>query len=242
MTQSIVNWPVLPADRQSRLLLALPLFLQAAVDALECELDPWQFSVPLRELREIGLLGIDVRWLIAQGIVNHAAEIEGQDVGRRLHKRMANLAITDASCFLITEVGRRWAEHLSSVQTTPARPENSVGESSPPPLPFWDAARRELRWNGHLVKVYRVPAPSQELILSVFAEEGWSPMIDDPLPREHGILPEQRLQAAVRGLNRNQLTRAIRFFRNGTGKGIRWEAWNKQDGTRQDRIDRSTLE
>jgi hypothetical protein len=74
-----------------------------------------------------------------------------------------------------------------------------------------------------LVKKFRVPAPSQEAVLNAFEEEeGWPVRIDDSLPADHGLDQVQRLYDAVRGLNRNQRHRLIRFHRDGNGQGVSW--------------------
>src|SRR5687767_8848755 len=55
----------------------------------------------------------------------------------------------------------------------------------PAPAPsdvFWDAQRCELRVGEELVKKFRRPADIQQAILIAFAEQGWPPRIDDPLP------------------------------------------------------------
>src|SRR4029079_19770564 len=89
--------------------------------------------------------------------------------------------------------------------------------------PEWNASRRELRYQGQVIKHYRVPAENQELILSAFQEEGWPHCIDDPLPQDGEVDPKQRLQATIKSLNRNQLVRLIRFHGNGNGSQVYWE-------------------
>jgi hypothetical protein len=92
-----------------------------------------------------------------------------------------------------------------------------------PGRPVWDARRRELRWDGKLVKRFRTPASCQECILAAFEEDGWPPQIDDPLPPGGTQTPQDRLHDAVRALNGHQLDARIHFFRDGTGQGICWE-------------------
>jgi len=90
--------------------------------------------------------------------------------------------------------------------------------------PEWNAGRRELRYDGKVVKRYRVPAANQQVILSVFQEMGWPECIDDPLSPDGEHDPKQRLQATIKSLNRSQLVEAVRFHGNGTGSQIYWEA------------------
>jgi hypothetical protein len=79
-----------------------------------------------------------------------------------------------------------------------------------------------LRFRGKLVKQYSRPSPNQELILAAFQEEGWPPRVDDPLPPCDDQEPRQRLRDAIKNLNRGQHHGIIRFFGDGTGRGIRW--------------------
>lgn len=91
------------------------------------------------------------------------------------------------------------------------------------PVPEWDGARHEFRLGERIVKVFKVPSPNQEKILTAFQEEGWPPRIDDPLPPTLSIDPKQRLHDTIKSLNRSQKHRLIRFLGDGSGQGIRWE-------------------
>ena len=90
-------------------------------------------------------------------------------------------------------------------------------------IPHWDPAARVLRVGGHVVKRYRVPSSTQEVILASFQEEGWPARLDDPLPPLHKGCSKDRLRDAIRHLNANQKNRLIRFRGDGTGQGILWE-------------------
>ena len=94
-------------------------------------------------------------------------------------------------------------------------------------LPVWDG--RSLWLGRKLVKRFGQPATSQTLILAAFQEQGWASRIDDPLPGGDNVDPRERLKEAVRGLNRFQKNRLIRFFRDGTGKGVMWELIDAKD-------------
>lgn len=92
-----------------------------------------------------------------------------------------------------------------------------------PPIPRWDGATRTLWLGSVLVKQFKVPARNQELILSVFAEDGWPESIDDPLPPTTDTDPKLRLRDAISRLNRNQKQRLLRFHGNGNGRAVHWE-------------------
>jgi len=74
------------------------------------------------------------------------------------------------------------------------------------------------------VKQFKQPAPSQETILASFEEEGWPERIDDPLPQQLGVCEKQRLHQTIINLNRYQREELIRFFGDGTGNGVCWDA------------------
>ena len=82
--------------------------------------------------------------------------------------------------------------------------------------PFWNPSLRELWLGNRLVKRFTKPAEFQTRILDVFQEEGWPPVIDDPLP-------PGKLHNAVAGLQARQLEARIRFYRTGMKTQIRWE-------------------
>jgi hypothetical protein len=90
--------------------------------------------------------------------------------------------------------------------------------------PIWDRHVRELYLGEELVKRFRVPANNQQTVLDVFQEEGWPPVIDDPLPPCVEECPTRRLQATIRSLNRNRISETLRFFGNGSGEAIGWES------------------
>lgn len=90
--------------------------------------------------------------------------------------------------------------------------------------PSWHPERRELYWNGTLIKRFKVPSPNQETVLTVFEEENWPIRIDDPLPVSDGVVPKRRLQDTIKSLNRNQRKSLIKFRGDGSGEGIMWES------------------
>lgn len=202
-------WPRPSPGRAARLSVGVPLLREATEDAEEAGRDSWEFALTIDELFAAGLRGADLRWLVAHGLATHATEHVGPRKGRRQFRSVPELALTNRSCFVLTPLGRRFAE-------APPEP------LTPRPRPCWDAAARELRWRGLLVKQFRTPARSQELILSVFEEEGWPGRIDDPLAGSADQDPHQRLHDVVRRLNGNQRDTRLLFNRDGTGKGICW--------------------
>jgi hypothetical protein len=88
--------------------------------------------------------------------------------------------------------------------------------------PHWNKGKRLLTWRGIVVKEFTRPAPSQELILDAFEEQGWPPCIDDPLTGIPGKNRKTRLRTAIERLNGCQKNRLLHFGGNGLGTGICW--------------------
>src|SRR5207244_2659213 len=82
---------------------------------------------------------------------------------------------------------------------------------------------RELCVGNRVIKRFRQPAESQELILLAFEEQGWQKEIDDPLPPHHEVDSKLRLRHTIDNLNRHQQVPLIHFYGDGTGKRIGWE-------------------
>ena len=102
-------------------------------------------------------------------------------------------------------------------------PSEGGGTVEPSPLPHWDGETRELRLDGQIVKQFKWQAVNQEIVLGAFQEDGWPPVIDDPIPPKPEQDTKRRLQDTIKSLNRNQAHPVIKFHGNGSGEGIRWE-------------------
>ena len=226
-TSESPHLPPLPPERQDRFAVALCLLRDAVSDARAIACDVWEFAVGIDELLAAGLRSTDLRWLLAHGLVEHAVEEPQPNAPRRQFRQIANLSFTPLASFVLTPTGeavvRAWGERgemmgpWAGSPDTPGRQGNSL-------IPVWDSNTRELFFGGQLVKCFRTPAANQELILTVFEEEGWPKRMDDPLTGSSGHDPKQRLHDAVNRLNRNQMNSLVRFFRDGTGQGICWAA------------------
>ncbi len=176
-------------------------------------LDVWEFAVEIRILLEVGLSLTNLRWLIFQGYVNHARERTRETDRQRQFCRVRNLACYSDTCFVLTLKG---LELFRSGAVT-------LHASAADRKPHWDGQRRKLVWGESVIKEFRLPADNQEAILSALEEEGWPSRIDDPLPQTGEQEPKVRLHDAIKGLNRRQRHRLIRFRGDGTGHGILWE-------------------
>jgi hypothetical protein len=217
-----------------RLWPALDGLIAAFNYAEDSQTDHWQFAVNLAELRENGATLTDLRWLILRGFAEHALETTVPGDAERSFRKLGPTAFPADACFVLSSAGAsKLTKALCSMEgmnaqfarrATPI--EKSKERHSPGShlTPEWDPLRRELRYRGQVIKRYRVPAQNQELVLEAFQELAWPDFIDDPLPPTPEQDPKERLQATIKSLNRNQLSRAIRFHGNGNGQQVYWQA------------------
>lgn len=218
----------------------LSTLLRAREYAADLDVDPWKFAVEWRLLKARGLEETDVRWLVAGSLVEARREISLRYAFERTFVPHDVPRLSADTAFILTSQGEALCRSLGELIESSALPDtlydpnrNSIASTSLPiqpsantppsaATPHWDPDRRELTFQGQLVKCYKVPSPNQELILSVFQEESWPEFIDDPLPPLEDLEPHRRLQATVKSLNRRQVNKLIRFRGNG-GMKVFWE-------------------
>jgi hypothetical protein len=184
----------------------------------------WDFASELESLLSAQVSASDLRWAVAMGLIEHRLEKKSA-VARRTVRPANDLRFTRDSCFVLTAAGVQLCERLACGQMRFDVPHLSAEPNGRAPLravPAWDGERRTLRVGHDIVKVFRVPAGNQELILQTFEELGWPRYIDDPLPPAHGIDPKRRLHDAINCLNRNQRKPLIKFRGDGSGQRIGW--------------------
>lgn len=197
----------------------LRLLLRAWQFAQDLAKPPWEFAVEIAALHRAGLTDNDLRWLLCKQYAEQAPEIIRPRQTRRTFGKAAAARFGARTCFILTAAGAECIHRLDSAAHIP-RPTRIHALSKAKPV--WDFRLRELRFQGQIVKRFRVPAPNQELILSVFQEERWPPRIDDPLPPTDEIDPKKRLNAVIQSLNRCQVNPLIHFGGNGEADGVVW--------------------
>jgi hypothetical protein len=222
---------------------ALLVLLDAAECARDAGTDVWQFSVEISVLHQMGLTKNDCRWLVAQGLAQHACERTTHKTDRRTFQPYPNLALPKGTCFAIAEQGATYARALLASQDQSAvirfvldpslNSDVSSGNDSLSSFPTWDPDRQQLRVGRTVVKEFKVPAANQQAVLAAFQEEKWAPRIDDPLPPSPNQDPKRRLHSTINCLNRNQKRPLIRFLGDGSGEGVRWEFVHPHEDFRQ---------
>ena len=213
------------ADVSPEASLALAQMAKAHGYACDMGVGPWEFAVEIERLIAVGATTSDLRWLVLMGYVEHAREVTQPDDSVRQFEPQANLSLPERTCFILTEAGLSATKDDESesvilslvADRVTASPANDC-------VPRWDPTTRVLCLGDRIVKCYRVPAQNQETVLSAFEEEGWAPVIDDPLPPTFETCPAMRLRDTVRRLNANQANHLLRFRGDGTGRRILWES------------------
>jgi hypothetical protein len=209
----------------------LALLVEAATYAEQTSGDLWEYAIEIRELQKLGLTENDLRFLVRLDYVDHASEVRllGND-GRRF-KPTGNLYFTKQTCFVLKEsavsaFARRsdTLEARDTIGPSIIRLPNACKHTDGLRVPRWDAKQRVLSFDGLVVKQFRWHAPNQEMILSVFQEEGWPMRIDDPLAPSPTLEVERQLSDTIKCLNRKQKNNLIHFRGDGTGQGVLWEA------------------
>jgi hypothetical protein len=199
---------------------ALQLLVEADRLAHECRRDTWQFAVELPTFEAARLTNNDLRWLLCQGLAEHGVEITPPQSPEREFDRLASLAFTVRSCFVLSERGSAWTKkHLNTENGLTLE----VVAADAVRIPCWDRTVNELRYGGVVVKRFKQPARNQVLVLEAFQEECWPPQIDDPLAPDGESDPKKRLHDTIGRLNRHQQEPLIRFHGNGNGDGVLWE-------------------
>ena len=211
--------------------LSLGLLLKAHKYAHDVGHGVWDFAVAIQRLRATGLSECDMRWLGCKRYVEHALEMTLPGEAQRSFRPLGKLTFLDRSCFVLSNDGVRFSEQVARAAASSTWvgdglnniEQPSGSEGSKWTHPHWDPNERVL-WVGEaVVKRFRVPASNQEVVLSVFEEEGWPKHIDDPLSPAPEMDPKRRLHSTIHCLNRNQKRHLIHFHGDGHGTGLCWE-------------------
>lgn len=98
----------------------------------------------------------------------------------------------------------------------------TIGKQRSAAVPHWDAAARELRFRGKVVRVVKRPKQAHNIvtILRAFEAAGWPPRIDDPHGRKSS---DETRRRDMSNLNRGLDTSLMKFECDGDGTGFLWK-------------------
>jgi hypothetical protein len=213
----------------SRMPSALTALAESHRLAVVANCDPWEFATEIGTLVAMGISASELRLLVHEGYLDHAREVTRNSDARRRFQPIANLSFPPSTCFVLTDAGVRRVREpkLDSVATLLLQEGQAARPSADCPqdiLPVWCARNRTLVLNDRVVLCYPYRSPNQELVLTVFHEEGWPARIDDPLPFVRGSDAKQRIRDTVRALNAKQGERLIHFRSDGSGQSVAWQS------------------
>ncbi len=186
----------LPLDHQHEMARILLKLHKAWCDAHSFGSDPWEFAIRLDSLLPADQPRTDLLWLLRQGYVQQP------DPTRGLRRTTQLILAADAAEDLAP-----WLTYFRLAQAQPR----------------WDRDGWQLFLGKLLVKKFTRRAPNQMPVLDAFEELHWHERIDDPLPGKAEQDRHERLGEAVRELNGHRIHPVLRFSRDGSGNGIRWE-------------------
>src|SRR5689334_17742318 len=91
-------WPI-------ELVAAAELMISAADLARSLERSTWDFAVEIEELNSVGLSRALLRWLVCQGLLEHAIELEPAAGGSRQFRFSGELTFGRRTCCVLTASG-----------------------------------------------------------------------------------------------------------------------------------------
>lgn len=223
-----------PRFHDALLAKAFDLLVRAHRLAVHAGAAPLDFAVEIGEFRRAGVSTAELRWLVAQGYARHAEELAPAGAQRQF-QLASPLVLSNRSCFVLADAGLALAPSPDvapgkSTSRLPAqaptgagRRQNIDSHAASGDSPVWEACRSELHVDSFLVKRFRCPAPNQQAVLAAFQQANWPTRIDDPLPAAEEQCPKRRLHDAIKCLNRCQIHAMLRFYGDGSGRGVLWD-------------------
>ena len=129
----------------------MKLLSQAYYYAADTNEDVWTFAVELASLRDPQANDNDLRWLVAQGYIEHAVETTQVNDERRSFQSSRSLLFRPTSCFVCTPTGAAFSEGI--LYASDESNGSTTKYQSPSRLtPKWDKDRRQLQCAGRLIR------------------------------------------------------------------------------------------
>ena len=201
----------------------LEMLLQALACAEKRRRTPWDYAVPLHDVRKTGILDHDLRGLVEDGVVEHAHEKCSSSSGRREFEQDGELVFNTLSCFVLSDSrGVGLAKVQVGVDDLEEMQLNYPEQLAKLDLPRWDAASRELWVGGELVKRFDWRANEQVLLLDHFEHGCWLEKMENPF-RKKSLPDAQQLRDTIQNFNRSKAGCHIRLRSTSGGKVVSWE-------------------
>jgi hypothetical protein len=90
-------------------------------------------------------------------------------------------------------------------------------------LPVWNSATGELWYENDLVLKLSPRALNQRKLLDACHHNAWQQPIKSPFRIDENKYMPDTLHNTLEPLNREQISRRLCFYRDGTGKSFRWK-------------------
>jgi hypothetical protein len=180
----------------------------------------WDFALPYRLLRSAGLTPPHAEALLKNGYVTQRVETS-RGPARRTFALHLPPTLHPRSCLMLTAQGVAFASKVLVAQFSLRAAEPALASLALARRPFWEEAMGRLWFRGLAVKHVRHDAANQRCVLRAFQRQAWEQLIEDPLPRDPGIMRKKRRLQTVKALNQRQSPRTIRFYTDGNGR-IGW--------------------
>jgi hypothetical protein len=214
MSVSFEKQPHLSVADTMLLILGYLGLLGAYWDARDHQQDPCWDAIPIDQLRSLGLSDATLLIMLYRGHITHL---------RPAPQPANSLLLTEASSFILTPAGERFADQLlSGILERKLFALWQVLQEQPHVIPRFDRDDRVLCWGPFELKGFAQPAKNQELVLLTAEELGWPRWFDDPLPPRRRPRPAVRLHDTIKYLNRHQRPNLIKFRGDGSGQRIGW--------------------
>lgn len=176
-------------------------------------------------LRRTGATDRMLIWMQHQGHIEHLFCPEGMSNGAA--RPIDRVVPERGSCFVLTDFGAVFVDQFLMDVLFPD--DDSVFHAAWCMLlagsvnPRYDASSRTFSWGRELLKHFRQPAGSQDIVLQTAEELAWPVWFDDPLPGDRQTNAKIRLHNCINDLNRRQRRHLIHFKGDGTGTRLGWE-------------------
>src|SRR5262245_45130585 len=158
------QWPI-------EYLAVARLLGRAAMFADALNRSRWDFAVEICELIGLGLSRSDLRWLVCQELIEHAAELTKSPADARSFQPNSKLIFNDQTCFVLTAAGHSAVSRLIEDRSlygvpvqraavsglTPNGHHQPAGMTGSALKPVWNCGLNRLFLGDLVVKQFRRP-------------------------------------------------------------------------------------